>query len=262
MLRYSRWKVRSPMQIVRLQEGGIAVDVEPLHPGERFRVVVGDAEIEVRGTSFRVVATGDRLRSVDVVRGSVWVRPQGGDPVLLGPRGRWEVQRANQPRFPTAKKRALHRVAVDRPSALASEPLPSRAELAFADGWEALRINRFADAAEAFERASANAGDQPLLEDAWFWMAVCEARIPHKAAAKLSLSGFINRFPRSSRIGEVSAMLGWILLEDNDLESATRLFAAAADDRVSEVRQSARAGLDAAERRRGRAAGAPRPEGH
>ena len=69
-----------------------------------------------------------------------------------------------------------------------------------------------------------------MLEDAWFWMAVCEARIPHKAAAKLSLSGFIDRFPRSSRIGEVSAMLGWILLEDNDLESATRLFAAAADD--------------------------------
>ena len=251
-----------PDEIVRLHEGSIVVDVDPLHPGERFRVVVGDAEIEVRGTSFKVVAIGDRLRSVEVLRGLVSVRPQGRGPVLLGPEESWKVPSTDRIRLPVSRKRAFHPAAVDRPPLAASEISPSPSELAFADGWEALRAQRFSDAAAAFQRASANAGDQPLVEDAWFWRAVCEARIPRKAAAKSSLAGFIDRFPHSSRMGEVSAMLGWLLLEEGDLEGARRLFAGAADDRVSEVRRSARAGLDAIDRKRGRAAGTSSADPH
>jgi TolA-binding protein len=99
--------------------------------------------------------------------------------------------------------------------------------------------------------AAAAAKDQPLGEDALFWMAVCQARIPHPAAARSSLAAFIARFPSSPRVGEASAMLGWILLDAGDLEGATRRFWAAAQDRVDEVRQSARAGLELAKLRRG-----------
>ena len=243
-----------PDEIVRLHEGSIVVDVDPLHPGERFRVVIGDAEIEVRGTSFKVVAMGDRLRSVEELRGLVSVRPQGEDPVLLGPEESWNAPSTNRIRLSLSKKRAIKPVAVDRPPLAASEIPPSPSELAFADGWEALRADHFSDAAAAFERASANAGDRPLGEDAWFWRAVCEARIPRKTVAKLSLAGFIDRFPHSSRIGEVSVMLGWILLEEGDLEGARRLFIGAADDRVDKVRRSARTGLDAIDRKRSRPA--------
>ena len=168
------------------------------------------AEIEVRGTSFKVVAIGDRLQSVEVLRGLVSVRPQGGGAVLLGPNESWKVPTTERARLSLAKKRVFQPAAVDQPPLAASEMPPSPAEIAFADGWEALRAQHFSDAAAAFERASANAGEQPLIEDAWFWWAVCEARIPRKTAAKSSLAGFIDRFPRSSRIGEVSAMLGWI----------------------------------------------------
>jgi hypothetical protein len=251
-----------PDEIVRLHDGSIVVDVDPLHPGERFRVVVGDAEIEVRGTSFKVVAIGDRLRSVEVLRGLVSVRPQGGGPVLLGPEESWKVPSTDRIRLSVSRKRAFRPAVVDRPPLVASEIPPSPSELAFAAGWEALRAEHFSDAAAAFQRASADAGDQPLVEDAWFWRAVCEARIPRKAAAKSSLAGFIDRFPHSSRMGEVSAMLGWILLEEGDLEGARRLFAAAADDRVSEVRRSARTGLDAIDRKRGRAAGTSSADPH
>jgi ferric-dicitrate binding protein FerR (iron transport regulator) len=244
-----------PDEIVRLHEGSIVVDVDPLRPGERFRVVVGDAEIEVRGTSFNVVAIGDRLRRVEVLRGLVSVRPQGRDPVLLGPKRSWQVPTADRVRLSLSKNRPFQPLAVDRSPLAASEIPPSPSEIAFADGWEALRAQHFSDAAAAFERASANAGEQPLIEDAWFWRAVCEARIPRKTAAKLSLAGFIDRFPHSSRIGEVSAMLGWLLLQEGDLEGASRLFASAVDDRVSEVRRSARTGLDAIGRKRGHAAG-------
>ena len=251
-----------PDEIVRLHEGSIVVDVDPLHPGERFRVVVGDGEIEVRGTSFKVVAIGDRLRSVEVLRGLVSVRPQGADPVLLGPKESWKVPIADRIRLSVSKKRAFHPSAIDRPPQAASEIPPSPSEIAFADGWKALRAQHFSDAAAAFERASANAGDLPLVEDAWFWRAVCEARIPRKAAAKSSLAGFIDRFPHSSRMGEVSAMLGWILLEEGDLDGARRLFAGAADDRVSEVRQSARTGLEAIDRKRSHAASSSPADSH
>lgn len=67
----------TPDEIVRLEDGEIEVDVAPLHPGERFRVVVGDAEIEVHGTRFAVRADRDRLLAVAVHHGLVEVRPAG-----------------------------------------------------------------------------------------------------------------------------------------------------------------------------------------
>jgi hypothetical protein len=47
-----------PVQRFRLLKGSVRADVAKLHPGERFLVATPDAEIEVRGTSFRLSATG------------------------------------------------------------------------------------------------------------------------------------------------------------------------------------------------------------
>jgi hypothetical protein len=254
-----------PDEVVRLRDGSIGVEVEPLAEHEHFRVVTGDAEVEVRGTSFAVAVVGDHLRDVSVVHGQVVVRPHGGDPVTLGSGQRWaavEPAPALAPPLPVArgaatrpmarKKQALGPAAASAAGARTSLPARalSAAEIAFADGWQALRGQRFSDAASAFARASAAAEGAPLAEDAWFWKAVCEARIPRPAEARASLTAFIERFPRSPRVGEASAMLGWILLDDGRLDEAARRFASAARDPADEVRQSAQTGLEQVDARR------------
>jgi len=78
-----------PDEIVRLYSGTISVEVERLQNGERFRVIVGDAEVEVRGTAFDVVADHDKLTAVRVIHGRVEVR-QGDNPmVVLNAGDRW-----------------------------------------------------------------------------------------------------------------------------------------------------------------------------
>jgi hypothetical protein len=69
-----------PDEIVRLKDGAITVNVDKLNPDERFRVITGDAEVEVRGTAFDVVAKDDALVSVKVHSGRVDVRV-GGRPI-------------------------------------------------------------------------------------------------------------------------------------------------------------------------------------
>jgi FecR protein/Tetratricopeptide repeat len=248
-----------PDEIVRLRHGSIVVDVEPLHPGERFRVVMGDSEIEVRGTVFHVVARADRLEHVDVWRGRVVVRSHDVGAIELGPGGRWEIRAPENVSAPLRPKRAT--AARASTSHLPPSAAPSLAEADFGDGWRALRAERFADAAAAFERAAAAAGDQPLAEDASFWRAVCQGRMGDPTAASASLTAFIDRFPRSPRVGEASAMLGWVLIDQNDLDGAARLFTVAASDRVSNVRQSARSGLAKIERLRGQATRGSRSNG-
>jgi len=65
----------APDEIVRLVDGTLSVEVEPLQRGERFRIITGDAEIEVRGTAFDITASADHLRAVRVMHGLVEVRP-------------------------------------------------------------------------------------------------------------------------------------------------------------------------------------------
>jgi hypothetical protein len=62
---------QQPDEIVRLTRGTITVEVAPLLSGERFRVVTGDAEVEVRGTVFDATARDDSLVAVAVISGKV-----------------------------------------------------------------------------------------------------------------------------------------------------------------------------------------------
>ena len=252
-----------PDEVVKLREGEITVDVEPLSRLERFRVVTGDAEIEVKGTSFSVVAKDNRLMSVHVVRGVVMIRVHARPPVTLGPNERWEVPRVVDDTPTKPRSPSLHQRVVMRLSARATRTLPGAgqsetklgssvapAESAFADGWQALRTGRLEAATVAFARAVTLAGDHPLAEDASFWLAVSQARIPRPVDATASLAGFIDRLPSSPRIGEAAAMLGWLLIDAGDLDGAARQFGTAARDPVNDVRRSGNEGLRAVNRRR------------
>jgi TolA-binding protein len=119
----------------------------------------------------------------------------------------------------------------------------SAAEAAFREGWAELRNGRQLEALAAFERAMALQPQSPFAEDAAFWRAVTLERSGQRAGAELALDDFVTRHRASARVGEASAMLGWMLLERGHLEQARTRFLAARDDRAQRIAASARAGL-------------------
>jgi TolA-binding protein len=132
------------------------------------------------------------------------------------------------------------------------EPRP--AEIAFNQGWNALRSGDALAAAKTFERAIQAAGSDPIAEDAGFWRAISYQRAGKNLEALGALKLFLSRFPGSQRVGEASVMLGWEFFKFGELEDAKLYFRAALADRVSAVRQSARKGLQAIDTRAAQAA--------
>jgi TolA-binding protein len=276
-----------PEEIVRLVEGTLTVEVDPLRSGERFRVVTGDAEVEVRGTAFDVSAAGDRLRSVRVIHGAVEVRPAGGTALMLGAGQSWDAT-ALGPRTdagqaataaaddavaaadafaadaaappgpggtaagtagggrsrPAREPRARIQTDAGRVPTAPSRPAGQRA---FDDGWSAIRDGDFDGAADAFARAAA-AGGGSMAEDARYWRAVALARAGKATLAAEAFAAFVDAHPSSSRAGEASVMLGWLLFDRGDYPGAARRFRAAVEDRSSRVRESAARGLEAVRR--------------
>jgi hypothetical protein len=264
----------TPDEIVRLTEGGITIDVKKLIARERFRVITGDAEVEVRGTAFDVEAREDRLVSVRVLTGRVEVRPAGRTAVLLHPGEKWEAggdhsniaapepAAMNLPAAPVKPEYAPSRVALSRPRTFSSgvqagpkaaeDPglEPATGESAFLVGWEALQREDFPAAATAFARAE-SAANSRLTEDALFWEASALSRGGRNFAASEALRRFLETYPTSARSGEASAMLGWLLLRSGELNGAKLAFERALQDPVPDVQHSALEGMTAVEQLRG-----------
>lgn len=80
-----------PNEIIRLYDGTITVSVTPLQPGERFRVITGDGEVEVHGTIFDITAIEDSLTTVRVHEGVVAVRPEEQPATELRHGDRWTL---------------------------------------------------------------------------------------------------------------------------------------------------------------------------
>ncbi|MBA3500032.1 MAG: FecR domain-containing protein [Deltaproteobacteria bacterium] len=262
----------APDEIVHLAHGTIDVAVAPLHAGERFRVIAGDAEVEVRGTAFEVVAAHGKLVSVDVQHGKVEVRPRGRPATFLGAGDTWradppkhataivEVQPPPPPppTKPTPWSSSRSTGSASRsPSPSSAEsslpsstPPPSRTraagDRAYDDAWTAMRARDFAGAARSFARVLIVAPDGALAEDAAFWQAVALARGLRSAQAVTAFRDFLDAHPRSAHAGEASAMLGWLLLDSGERAEAVKRFRAATGDPNKSVRDSARSGLQAA----------------
>lgn len=246
-----------PDELVYLLDGGIDVAVTPLEPGERFRVVTVDAEVEVHGTAFEISAHDRRLASVRVHHGAVEVRPLGAPPRLLHAGDAWapapvktasvEAPPAPAPPPPpppiaaTPKRVAGERAQVARAAPPAARPPQA---IAYDDAWAALRANDFATASAAFARTALLDPDGPLAEDASYWYPVALARAKRGEAAG-AFRDFLERYPRSPHAGEASAMLGWLLVDAGERAEAERRFRAALDAPTEQVRTSARAGLAA-----------------
>ncbi len=263
-----------PDEVIRLFDGSLSIKVEPLGPEERFRVMTSDAEVEVHGTVFEVTALDDRLAGVGVSRGRVAVRRRGGKAELLIAPARWEaVQPAGEEKItsniderqkPHAQARAQNarshrRAALDLPleknkpateaPVTADKAEPDQAELAFREGWSALRSGQPVDAAKAFQRVEQAEPPSTLAEDACFWRGVALKRAGQVEESMAELSSFIKRYPDSARAGEAATMLGWMLLKAGHPEAARINFEKGKDDSSDRVRASARKGLANTERR-------------
>ncbi len=134
---------------------------------------------------------------------------------------------------------------------------PSAAEQAYAEGWESLRASHYARAAESMKRAAEIAPASSLAVDARYWEAVALARHGQTGKARAAMESFLRRHPGSPRLGEVSVMLGWMLVESQEWSRADQLFRSAENDRAPSVRDSARKGLEIVARVQARTKSAP-----
>lgn len=115
-------------QQLRLFAGSLLAKVQKLHEGQRFRVHTADAEIEVRGTAFRVTllpqpsCPGGPRTQVEVTEGVVTVA-QGGVLARVPAGSRWPgpcVPEPLSPPPPPPPPLAHHRPAA--PAVVAAEP--------------------------------------------------------------------------------------------------------------------------------------------
>jgi Tetratricopeptide repeat len=221
-----------PEEVVRLESGTLELVVGPAPPGRRFRVLTDDAVVESAESRLSVEAEGHMLVAVRVFAGYAEVRARGGH-ALLRAGDEWVHEGTH----------------ADAESAgIVPSPPSARAEHAarpasFERAWRLLNEGKAAEAAEAFRDVEAKSRGDAIVEDALFWRGVSLERADRSADARAVFLQFTARFPHSERIGEASAMLGWILLEAGDTNEARRAFERAANDKVDRVRASARSGL-------------------
>jgi hypothetical protein len=222
----------SPEDVVRLEAGTLELDVGPAPPGRRFRIMTDDAVIESAESRLSVEAEGHLLVAVRVFAGYAEVRTRGGHASLRAG-DEWVHQGA--------------RAGAESASVVPSPPATRGDHVSrppsFERAWRLLNAGKAADAAAAFRDVEAKSRGDAIVEDALFWRGVALERAARPADARAVLLQFTSQFPHSERIGEASAMLGWILLDAGDTNEARRAFERAENDKVDRVRASARSGL-------------------
>ena len=201
-------------EIVTLEEGAIDLSVRHLSAGERFLVKTSDAEVEVRGTVFRVEAADNRLQNVAVVEGKVEVRFRGGA-FLLGPDERWDrpvdarptalpsVPVIAVPASPPLVASAKHGAPSPRPAESAKAP----ADDAFVEGMGMMERGDYGAAARHLDAFSkSNAGDD-RAEDAAFLVILALQRAGRSAEAVAAARRYLGAYPAGYRRAEAQAIV-------------------------------------------------------
>jgi hypothetical protein len=80
-----------------MTRGVAAFHVEPLRSGQRFLLTLPDGDLEVRGTRFVVTIEGGRTQGIDVAEGTVALRLQGRQEMLLSGGDRWPSEGSSRP---------------------------------------------------------------------------------------------------------------------------------------------------------------------
>jgi TolA-binding protein len=230
---------------VDLVEGALDLEVDPLAGGRRFLVATEDAEVEVRGTVFRVEAHHGELSGVSVTEGKVAVRRRDGisggttpsSPILLLAGEAWPS--ASTPGAPTLSTSGAAQAPPTAPPPVAALGPPARraseaqagghagdadarskaaeaskerarseASRAFAEGMSLIERGEDAAAAEKLEAFRAAHPRDPRAEDAAYLAIVSLQRAGRDSEAKAAAARFLSLYPASARVAVVKSMAG------------------------------------------------------
>lgn len=249
----ARWSVRDEGgdTRVRLEDGAITLRVRHRRPGERFRVLLRDAEVEVRGTRFEVVARGGLLRAVRVDEGLVAVRRRGDAEQLLAAGSRYAAPEAPLPVpapppppvvvAPPAPAPAPLAPAPPRPSVSRRAVDPARdfraGALAHArgdHGVAAASLGRFLDAAPA---------DDPRREDARYLRVLALRAARREGDALAEATRYLREFPSGLRRAEVASWTARALAARGDCAGASQAAAQLPAGASAAMRAGVRASL-------------------
>lgn len=193
-------------EVFALSSGSIKADVAKLAPSDRFVIRTDDAEVEVRGTSFRVsvvaaepaCGNGTRTR-VQVFEGVVVVRQNGGEEAVIKGAG-WPVGCASTPSAappiganPAAPIVRAPPVGASTPMETASSNLAAQNDL-FAEGMRSKRNGDIAAALAAFDRLLSRYPTGPLAENAAVERMKMLAATDRRRAAGAA-SQYLTRYP-------------------------------------------------------------------
>ncbi len=224
------------------------------------RASAGDVGIDLRGVA-HVEVRDNVLVALRMKTGTATIHFASGESKTVFAGERWLAEAAveSAPLFnePDAKKvprrRTASPVRVKVSRTKVPPPVvttaPTAAELAFEDGWAAMKSGRYRVAATEFRRVAIATGNTQLAQTGQYWLGVALARSGQSALARSAMQEFLTRYPRSGRAAKVSVMLGWLLYKAGDRLGARRRFEAASRTGGNSVRASARDGLRALDAR-------------
>ena len=210
-------------EIVTLENGAVNLSVRHLDAGERFLVKTGDAEVEVRGTVFRVEAGDDRIRSVAVVEGKVEVRFQGAT-FLVTANERWDrpadLPPILPPNAPVARERAsaespatlplapstVKRAPIAPRSVTSAKPATDEGTASFVEGVGMMERGDYGAAARHLEAFSKGNPSDERAEDAAFLVIIALQRAGRPTEAAAAARRYLSTYPTSYRRTQVRAI--------------------------------------------------------
>lgn len=211
-------------RVVRLEAGRVRCEVFPRLEGGRFRVVVGDDEVEVTGTRFEVIADDDHLREVVVEEGEVVLRLRDGRIHRLVGGESWRLER--QPEADPYPGPA------NAPVRAAAPPVPPTPAAEFGMALARYDAGDWAAARAHFAKVL----DGPLVADARFWAAMSRVRLAMDAGAARVLEEALQAGVPPEREGTLRCVLGRLLADLGRVDEAGPHLAWAAADPDPAVR--------------------------
>jgi len=207
------------VEVVHLEDGALDVSVKHLLAGERFLVRTVDAEVEVRGTVFHVVAEAARLREVAVSEGVVEVRREGNTYTIHAGES-WTAPaaaRTDEPvsvgtphtPAPAASARPSVSAAASAAPTLGPSEVPPPRNEASTDFAEAVAMVDRGDYGAAAERLEAFRRQHPgdaRVEDAAFLRIVALQHAGRTGAAAVAARRYLADFPHGARRAEAETI--------------------------------------------------------
>jgi TolA-binding protein len=219
------WSLRDERGDTRvlLDDGVVTLRVQKRRAGERFRVVLRDAEVEVRGTRFEVTAHGGSLRAVRVEEGLVAVRRRGDAELLLAAGSRFVAPAEAPPP-------ELRRDPPAAPSTVVAEVTPRRPVLSGPDPGREFRAGALAHVRGDHATAAAALGrfltssspSDPRREDARYVRVLALRGAGREEEAAAEAWRYLREFPAGLRCAETASWLARARAARGDCEGAAR----------------------------------------